>query len=818
MTTSSVDLTDKLVFVLSAVMAIAIFVTIRIAFPDYFKFAWNPYAILSILQITILSGVLIALFMKKAYLQARIWFSITLVGAIAVGLGELLMRLSIEDNQALFWSSISVAGLSVIPLGFYMFTHFFIGRDNKKGVTIAPIVITVTGGALLVITLASQTVGLMDKTALPWGYVIPATASYLVMTFWLGLVVLVCAAKFIGHFMSSISKVHRQQSRIIFSGALASVAGGLLLGVLPRFLGFDVVPVGVLLQIVLPLTVIYAMYHYESFEIDFAATATAILDTLNEGVIVTDRALKIHMVNRYGLELIQYGSADVVGRPVSNLFESAAFDTITNKIKHAPVVKQENYMIEGEIITKTGSKIEVNITISELFGSVPAYVFVVTDISTINRFRETEVKRNQELEAANKAFSDQQRAMINLLEDSRDLGEQLQIEKADVEHKVEQRTLEVRAERTRLEASINSLDIGFIIVDTDKNTITSNQAIRSIMAVEGSEGVTTLKEIADKLKGNLKLESVVDECERNGKTSTENNISFGTKVLRIFIAPVFDASGGSNSIGAVILIEDISEAKAIERSRDEFFSIASHELRTPLTAIRGNTKMIMDYYKEQLSDPMLAEMVDDIHDSSIRLITIVNDFLDTSRLEQGKISFEMTEFDAADLAKDIAQEFKAGAVNPDLYIKIKVPLALTFVVADRDRLKQSLINLVGNAFKFTEKGGVTITLRPVKKTLCIEVADTGKGVPEESQNLLFRKFQQASNNILTRDSTRSTGLGLYISKLLMEGMKGKIYLKSSEVGKGSVFVIEVPLAPSKLKAVQISDKVAVKKPKKLQIH
>jgi signal transduction histidine kinase len=119
---------------------------------------------------------------------------------------------------------------------------------------------------------------------------------------------------------------------------------------------------------------------------------------------------------------------------------------------------------------------------------------------------------------------------------------------------------------------------------------------------------------------------------------------------------------------------------------------------------------------------------------------------------------------------------------------------LPLVHADPDRTRQIIINLVGNAIKFTDKGGVTIHLTTDKQVVKIAVSDTGKGMPLASHHLLFRKFQQASNNALTRDSTRGTGLGLYISQLMATGMHGKLYLESSEVGHGSTFTLELPVA------------------------
>ena len=119
----------------------------------------------------------------------------------------------------------------------------------------------------------------------------------------------------------------------------------------------------------------------------------------------------------------------------------------------------------------------------------------------------------------------------------------------------------------------------------------------------------------------------------------------------------------------------------------------------------------------------------------------------------------------------------------------------TNVMGDRDRSKEVLLNLCNNSIKYTDKGSVVISIDKQSALVKILISDTGKGIPEENKSLLFRKFQQASNNILTRDNTRSTGLGLYISKLLAEGMGGSITLEKSTIDVGSVFAFNLPLVP-----------------------
>src|SRR3972149_9229638 len=166
----------------------------------------------------------------------------------------------------------------------------------------------------------------------------------------------------------------------------------------------------------------------------------------------------------------------------------------------------------------------------------------------------------------------------------------------------------LQEEQSRFLASINSLPLGFIIVDVKNNILIKNQAVDQILGLEDMEGTTFLRgdvgNIEEKLRGSFDLKRQWERCLREHKTVDIGDIEFGGKFLRIFIAPVTMIGEASETIGVVILIEDITAAKVIERSKDEFFSIASHELRTPLTSIRGNAAMIKDFY-DKLKDKEL---------------------------------------------------------------------------------------------------------------------------------------------------------------------------------------------------------------------
>jgi len=357
-------------------------------------------------------------------------------------------------------------------------------------------------------------------------------------------------------------------------------------------------------------------------------------------------------------------------------------------------------------------------------------------------------------------------------------------------------------EHARLKASIDSLDIGLLMTFREDNTISYNAILPRILGLEldGSDHETarlTLDQLGQKLlPSKVDLLAAIQNCQNQGKYFDLSEITYGTKILRIFGAPI--TTENHTIIGAVVLFEDITDAKILERSKDEFFSIASHELRTPLTSIKGNTSMILDYYKEVLKDDQLREMIDDVHTSAIRLIGIVNDFLDASRLEQGKMSFAYESTNIEEIIESVVYEMKAVLNEKHIYLKLdKLTLnELPPVWVDKNRLKQVVYNLVGNAAKFTEEGGITISakLEPDHQFVKVLVIDTGRGMTPESQTLLFHKFQQASSSLLTRDTTRGTGLGLYISKMIVENMGGKVSLEESVEGKGSVFSFTLPLA------------------------
>ena len=380
---------------------------------------------------------------------------------------------------------------------------------------------------------------------------------------------------------------------------------------------------------------------------------------------------------------------------------------------------------------------------------------------------------------------------------------QLETEKHGVELKVAERTAELQETQAQLEASIRALSFGFALINPKREIVIHNQVLEEVVGITIPKEVDQTKNSFQKLNDYFAPAiNLADQIEQIAKQRIriERQISLGANFYRLLILPILTAGEDiktATSLGTVLVVEDITDAKAQERSRDEFFSIASHELRTPLTAIKGNSSMILTYFTEQIKDPQLHQMIADMHESSVRLIDIVNDFLSASRLEQGKMMFKAEPYDVNALAENVVHEYRQAASDGSVQLLFKgTPQNLTPVIGDSERVRQILTNLVSNAIKFTPKGSITLEVAAESKLIKINVTDTGRGIPTESQHLLFRKFQQASNNILTRDTTKGTGLGLYISQLLAENMKGRLYLAHTEIDKGTTFTLELPLVPA----------------------
>ncbi len=270
--------------------------------------------------------------------------------------------------------------------------------------------------------------------------------------------------------------------------------------------------------------------------------------------------------------------------------------------------------------------------------------------------------------------------------------------------------------------------------------------------------------------------------------------------------PVYDKEGqfhGYRGTGSDISerinhqLEIDRHRSEMERSKDEFFATMSHELRTPLTAIIGNSRHLLRSGVCGSSGCVqndAMEIIRSIESAGESQLALVNDILDMSKIESGSFVIESGLYDLEELLKQVIAMLQLKAEESGLELKLQQHNRESCqLIGDRQRIEQILINLVGNAIKFTERGGVTLSSRIEGEMLCFEVRDSGIGMSSEVVTSLFRRFQQADSSISRRFG--GSGLGLYISKSLAEMMGGVIEVDSRE-GEGTTFALKLPYRPS----------------------
>jgi PAS domain S-box-containing protein len=257
-------------------------------------------------------------------------------------------------------------------------------------------------------------------------------------------------------------------------------------------------------------------------------------------------------------------------------------------------------------------------------------------------------------------------------------------------------------------------------------------------------------------------------------------------------------------------IVDLSQRLEIERIRNEFVSTVSHELRTPLTSIRGSLGLLESGAMGMLPDKA-AEMVTIAYKNSGRLVRIINDILDISTIEAGKLALQMRIVTLAELLQQSIDANAGFAEKCEVHFALEPVSSNEQVMADPDRLMQVVANLLSNAAKFSPPGSeVVIRVRPGSTAVRIEVQDSGPGIPEAFKAHIFAKFAQEDASATRR--FEGTGLGLNIARKLTEAMGGSIGFDSI-AGRGSVFYIELPradAAPPMLRTRQLSETAAHK--------
>lgn len=362
---------------------------------------------------------------------------------------------------------------------------------------------------------------------------------------------------------------------------------------------------------------------------------------------------------------------------------------------------------------------------------------------------------------------------------------------------------------------VDHLPVGVSLVDRELKTVLSNQTIANWFPDSNLQERRISYGKDDQDPFEPMVECPVSLSYRDGKLHQIKRrvaTTLGDRILRITSIPLVDENG--NVLLVNEMIEDITDKKAAEQDRIEkalldksnqaksaFIAHMSHEIRTPLNAILGFTRIL-------LHDPLITgkqlEHVEYISSSGQHLLSLINSILDLSKIDSGLFELEKVSYSLEDLLSELDMMFCNTAKNLGLECIFEVSDDVPqFIYGDRMKLKQVLINLIGNAIKFTGKGWVALRLWVEKSNedipsedtesqfLAIEVEDSGYGIPEEFLNRIFTPFEQSALG----KSFGGTGLGLILSKRIVELMGGTIQVTSAE-GVGTCVKILIPVTPA----------------------
>jgi signal transduction histidine kinase len=367
-------------------------------------------------------------------------------------------------------------------------------------------------------------------------------------------------------------------------------------------------------------------------------------------------------------------------------------------------------------------------------------------------------------------------------------------------------------ENSQSTAILQSLSDGVIVCNGDGAVLAANPAVERILERPIEELVIwNLPELLKRLLGRRAIEVPVEDLlQRPVNTHNEPRtfsatFQIGLRVINMTLGPVLMPNG--HLMGAVSVFRDITREVESDRLKTEFIGTVSHELRTPMTSIKGFTQLLAMGSLGPINDTQ-KEFLNTIQTNAERMISIINDLLDITKIETGSVELDIRPLHLAETLSNVVSELQSSIAAREHDLSINIPPGLPLARADAKRFNQILYNLLSNAVKYTPRAGkITIEARDVGEEVIpdiqreglklggryvlIDIADTGVGIASEEQEKIFERFYRTENPL--KIEAGGTGLGLSLVRPLAELLGGRIWLTSA-VGEGSTFSLIVPTA------------------------
>jgi len=388
----------------------------------------------------------------------------------------------------------------------------------------------------------------------------------------------------------------------------------------------------------------------------------------------------------------------------------------------------------------------------------------------------TKKKTQEALEEARSILEIKVRARTREL---RELAEKL-------DEKVKRRTKQLEEEKDKTLAIITNFTDGVLVLGKENEISLINPSAESFFQVKAEEvigkSILELNSFSD-FKPLVRLFGSGMKRVFRKEIPIRENLT-----IEVSVVPIVSKE---EKLGTLFVLRNITREKLIERMKTEFVSLSAHQLRTPLSAIKWSLKILLDGDVGEITEEQKT-LIQKTYEANERMIELINDLLDVTRIEEGRYLYKPQPTDIEEVIQSIINSLEQAAENKKIDLKFrKTREKLPKINLDREKMGLAIQNLVENAINYTPQGGkVTVSLKCGKKEVEIAVSDTGMGIPSNQQKRVFTKFFRGSNAIKTE--TKGSGLGLYITKNIIEAHGGKIWFKSEE-RKGTKFYFTLPI-------------------------
>jgi len=386
----------------------------------------------------------------------------------------------------------------------------------------------------------------------------------------------------------------------------------------------------------------------------------------------------------------------------------------------------------------------------------------------LSEMREEQTKELKELEGKTKELEESRVALMNMLED------------------VEEARGKAEEEKNKTLAVITNFADGLLVFDKDGKLSLINPQAKVFFDIKGRDIIgrpimelstfpileLLVKLLGPEIKGVFRKELPVKE----------------KLTLEVSTVPMIREE---EILGTLVILHDITREKIVERMKTEFVSLSAHQLRTPLSAIKWTLRMVLDGDLGPITEEQ-RDFIEKTYRSNERMINLINDLLDVARIEEGRYLYKPVLVDFEPIVQSVIGSYKDEIEKKKIKFEFKkTEEKLPKVNLDVEKIRLAIDNLIDNAIRYTPSyGQVTVSLKHRKGEIEFSVKDTGVGIPRDQQERMFTKFFRASNAI--RMATEGTGLGLFITKNIIEAHGGKIWFESEE-GKGTTFYFTLPV-------------------------